>query len=281
MANTAAAAPVVAAPTAVDATPAAAPASPAAPARVKVGDKEYDPAELEAAVQARSTIDQSLKEIASSRAELEAKLAAVKTPAQLRKLLKEMGADEAKFAEDVLIEAMEYEKLTPEQRELKELRDEKAAAQKAKEDAAKAEADAKVERQTAELRASYEKQFMAAVIDSGLPKTAHTVAQLASIVEDGLEAGYEVTPAEAATIHRARWYESTRAQVESMQPAQVRELIGSAVWQALLKDHQAGLKKQTEAEPDARPAAHRQADRKRQTSTVKSMDDVLASLIRR
>lgn len=254
-------------------------APPAAAPRVSVGGREYDAAEIEAALAARASVTDEFKTLAQQQADFASKVAAAKTPAQVRKLLADIGVDAAQFSEDTLIEAMENEKLTPEQRELKTLREEKAAAQKAKEDASKADAEAKAEAKANELRASYETQFMSALTDAGLPKTVESVQKLAGIVREALDAGFEVTPAEAATLYRARYHESVRADFKSMTPAQVRDIIGSDVWASLLKEHQAGLKAQTTKEPDARPAKAKQADvERRKAGTSESIEDVLFRL---
>lgn len=243
--------PVVTAPaTPVDATPSTTPA-PAAPATVKVGNREFSVAELEAAVAASATVDQAMRDITAKEKTFESKVARLKDPASRRALLKEYGVDAVKAAEDDLIEHLEDEKRTPQERRLAELE----AKEKAREEAdktAKADAEAKAQKkQTTELQSAYEATFLQAIEGAGLPRTPEIGIQLTQIVIDALDAGFDLSPAQAATILRGRVTEANRAVFEGMTVAQLKAALPAKAIEALIKDYTTGLRTATRAAPGA------------------------------
>lgn len=246
-----AAAPVVASPVvSVDSTPDTTQAA-ATTATVKVGNREFSVAELEAAVAASATVDQAMRDITAKEKTFEAKVARLKDPTARRALLKEYGVDAVKAAEDDLIEHLEDEKRTPQERRLAELE----AKEKAREEAdktAKADAEAKAqEKQTAELQSAYEATFLQAIEGAGLPRTPEIGVQLTQIVIDALDAGFDLSPAQAATILRGRVTEANRAVFEGMTVAQLKAALPAKAIEALIKDYTTGLRTATRSAPGA------------------------------
>lgn len=226
-----------------------------APATYKVGGREYSQADIEAALSTSGRADQILREAAQMKAQHEAALAKVKDPASLRALMKQHGIDEAKLAEDMLIEHLERQSMTPEQIELAELRAERAErAEQAKRAEAEQAARAQ-EAQVTQIMAAYETQFIEAINASQLPRTAEVGIQLTQIVMDAVDAGYEVTPAEAAVILRARLTEANRSVFEGMTPAQLRAALPEKAYKALIAEHTSGLKAQVRTAPDGQRTA--------------------------
>jgi hypothetical protein len=206
---------------------------------------------LQAALHAASTTDQALKQIASQKAEFEAAVASIKDPAKLRALMKQHEVDEAKFAEDLLIEHLENQEKTPEQREMEELRKFKSSKEKEAEDSKKAAEQARVAEQTKQIVDAYEAQFTTAIAEAGLPRTFQTAQQLLEIVQDGLAAGYDVSPKEAAVLLRGRVTESNKALFKGMSIEQAKQALPSELIDLIIKDYTAGLRAQVAKAPDA------------------------------
>jgi len=250
----------------------------AAPATFKIGGREYTQAELEAHLSTSSRADQILKEAAQAKAEVEQARAGLKDPGKRRAILKELGVDTVKEAEDILIEHLEQQQMTPEQRELAELKAEKAARLES-EKASEAEKAAKAqEAQVAQLTAAYEQQFVEAIDSAGLPRTPDVGIQLTQIVMDAVDAGYEVSPAEAAVILKSRITEANRSVFEGMTVAQLRAALPEKAIKALIKEHTEGLKASVSKAPDG-PAARRSVP-KAKAASEESLEQMISRLQR-
>lgn len=260
-ATTAAPAPETPAPeapaAAPDTTAAAAPAKPAkapaeAPKMVIIGGREYPEADLVAAIGRAGTVAQGLQQLASERKAFEEAQGQFKDPKKLRAYLKAQGVDPEQWAAETIAEAVQEEALTPEQRELAQLRAEKAeretAAKAAEEKKAKDEHEAKVK---GTIKA-YEDKYIAAMVDYGLPRTARTVEQLLDIVEAGIDAGLDVSQEAAAQILHAQLIESNRPLFKDMALPRLKEVLGDDVVKKIIEDHQSSLAAVAAKAPDAK-----------------------------
>lgn len=262
MSDTAATAPTTPAPAAASAeatkvdTPASSqvtkPAATEAPKTVTINGKTYSEADVLAAMGKADTVAQGLKQLAAERKALEEARGTFKDPKKLRNFLKENGYDPEKFAEETIVEAMEQEQLTPEQRELAQLRAEKAEREAAAKAESEKKAKAEQEKQVDQLVRTYENQFIEAMTSQGLPRTAQTVMQLTEIVKDGIEAGFDVSPAEAAQILRTQMLEGNKPLYKGMSVSVLKEALGQDVIDAIIKDHQESLKAVETKAPDAK-----------------------------
>lgn len=244
----------------------AAPVAPSAPKAANAtaptpgfthGGKTYTSAELEAALNTHSTVDQAMKSLAKEKAEVnKAKEAySSKDKSRIMAALREQGVPRevlAELAEEVLMAEIKDSEMTPEQRELETLRGEKTA--RAAEEAKRAEAEKQkaLEAEVTHIHAAYETQFIQAMTESGLPRTPETMERLAGLVLLGIEAGYEVSPAEAAVLLRSRTVEANRPIYEGMSVDQLREALGPKAVEALIKAHTSGLQAMTSKAPDKR-----------------------------
>lgn len=219
---------------------------------IKVGDKAYSEAELQALISTSATLDARLQEISTREAAFQSSLKQIKDPAQRRALLKAHDVDYVQEAEDVLLEHLREQEMTPEQRELAELKAFKAERER---EAAESKAKAEEERtaaQTAELTAAYEAQFIEAMETAQLPRSPRVAMELLEIVQDCLARDIEITPKEAALILRGRITEANRPVFEGMSVDQLQSALGPKVVQALIKAHTASLQTAAARGPDDR-----------------------------
>lgn len=230
---------------------------PAEPAGLKVGGKTYSEAEIQAAINASSALQSRLEELSTRETAFNESLKQIKDPAKRRALLKAHDVDYVQEAEDVLLEHLNEQKLTPEQRELAELKAFKAEREKeATEAKAKAE-EARISAQTQALTEAYEAQFIEAMQEAQLPRSPRVAMELLEIVQDCLARDIEISPKEAAMLLRSRVTEANRPMFDGMSVEQLQEALGPKAVEALIKHHTAGLQQAVAKAPDARPAKAR------------------------
>lgn len=222
------------------------------PASLKIGGKTYSEAELQAAVNASSALEARLQELSTRESAFQEGLKQIKDPAKRRAFLKANDVDYVQEAEDVLMEHLREQELTPEQRVSAE-RDRELADYKKRDADVKAAAEAeKVAQQTAALTEAYEAQFIEAMSAAQLPRTPRVAMELLDIVQDCLARDIEITPKEAALILKGRVTEANRPVYEGMSVEQLQAALGPKVVDALIKAHTAGLQAATAKAPDSR-----------------------------
>ncbi len=139
----------------------------------------------------------------------------------------EAGLNPDELAEQRLARALEQERLTPEQIELRETKAENARLKKAQEDA---EAQTKAQRQK-ELSDHFVKQYdqevASALVNLKLPKSAEAAHEVITEMIRYREAGHEIDAAMAAQFARDRIHDRTRKIVaEISDPEEFAEFIG-------------------------------------------------------
>lgn len=236
----------------VSAEATAAAAEVAVPASLKIGGKTYSEAELQAAVNASSALEARLQELSTRESAFQEGLKQIKDPAKRRAFLKANDVDYVQEAEDVLMEHLREQELTPEQRELAELKAFKAERERESADVKAREEAEKVAQQTAALTEAYEAQFIEAMSAAQLPRTPRVAMELLDIVQDCLARDIEITPKEAALILKGRVTEANRPVYEGMSVEQLQAALGPKVVDALIKAHTAGLQAATAKAPDSR-----------------------------
>ena len=196
--------------------------------KLKAGDEEFDfDASDEEAVKreiqkARGS-QKRFEEAAKMRKEADAEkqgtralFQAMKDPAKLEKLLEDprLGVNLEQFAKDYLWKKMQYEEMSPEEREQAQVNAEKEQRLKKLEDyerrekeyLAKQEEDkkAKVKQdRAAKYEIQYSQKIMEALQDNSLPKTQEIVDSMAYHIEAAIEQGYDISPKEIAAIIKA------------------------------------------------------------------------------
>lgn len=129
------------------------------------------------------------------------------------KVLEKLGVDVHKFAEDIILEEIELEKLTPEQKKIRELE----IKLKEKEEAEKKEKEEREQAEYAKMKEQFETelegQILDALQDGGLPKNAFTVKRMISYLNRAFDYGYEnITPADIIEVVRSD-YETELQQI--------------------------------------------------------------------
>lgn len=248
----------------------------AVPASLKVGGKTYSEAELQAAVNASSALEARLQELSTRESAFQEGLKQIKDPAKRRAFLKANDVDYVQEAEDVLMEHLREQELTPEQRELAELKAFKAERERESADVKAAAEAEKVAQQTAALTEAYEAQFIEAMTVAQLPRTPRVAMELLDIVQDCLARDIEITPKEAALILKGRVTEANRPVYEGMSVEQLQAALGPKVVDALIKAHTAGLQAATAKAPDSR--ARMSKPKPRQTDDDRSFWDNITKI---
>lgn len=194
--------------------------------KLKFKDKDQMKAILQKAMYA----DQVIKEGSQAKkwtAELKEKL---KTPQGLREVLRdpEINMDEKKWALEIVKEMMDDEKLTPEQRENRELkayREKKEAEEKSsKEMEAQRIAQEKLSRDAQVARAEI---IEAMKKYSDIPQTQATMDAVILNMRAGFRKyGKHLTPEQAMTVYSEQYWTSANQVIEKMEPEQIIKRFG-------------------------------------------------------
>lgn len=128
-------------------------------------------------------------------------------PTEFAKRAKENGImDPEAFAVEIINSKLKYEQMTPEQRELEQLRQEKAVRTKLDKEREEAEHKSKLEQETQEYRDSLEREIVDAFSSVKLPKTPWTTARIAAYLDAGLASGKQYKVADVAKIVQKEYH---------------------------------------------------------------------------
>lgn len=127
-------------------------------------------------------------------------------PITFAKRAKEIGMDPEAFAVEIINSKLKYEQMTPEQRELEQLRQEKAIRAKADKEREEAERKARLDQETQDYRESLEKEIVDAFTSVKLPKTPWTTARIAAYLDAGLANGKQYKVVDVAKIVQKEHY---------------------------------------------------------------------------
>lgn len=134
-----------------------------------------------------------------------------------------MGIDFDKLAEEHLMKRIEREKLTPEQKELADAKEKLKTHEENERKRLEEAHAAKVQELTAHYAQDFEKDIIASLETSGLPKTRGTVKRMAHYMYEGLKRGYNLKAGDVAGLV-----------LEDYQ-AEIKELHSTADGDTLLK----------------------------------------------
>lgn len=108
-----------------------------------------------------------------------------------------------KLAQDYLHKEIQKEMMTPEQRELAELKEKLAQEEQARKEIEEKTAQERQSELVKHYNAQYEKDITDTLATSGLPKTRSTVKRLAYYMSEGLKRGVELKAADVVDLVRA------------------------------------------------------------------------------
>eukprot|EP00697_Spironema_sp_BW2_P016467 gnl/Spiro4/7719_TR4060_c0_g1_i1.p4 gnl/Spiro4/7719_TR4060_c0_g1~~gnl/Spiro4/7719_TR4060_c0_g1_i1.p4 ORF type:complete len:303 (-),score=-3.73 gnl/Spiro4/7719_TR4060_c0_g1_i1:1579-2487(-) len=170
--------------------------TPIAKHKIKWGDQEKEITVEEAVKLAEKAfgIENKAREAATKAEQADALLQMLKNdPKAFAKRAKAVGLDPQKLATDILYEQIRVNSLTPEQRELEELKAQQAEADQLRKDTEEAAKKAEVDKKTQEWAQKFEKELQTALEKKQLPMSRLTLALAAQYVDAGLAQKKEYT----------------------------------------------------------------------------------------
>lgn len=197
-----------------------------------------DKARLTAVLQKALYADQVIKDASQAKKGAEALMAKLKEPGGLKEVLSDpaIGADYKKFALDVVREMMEDEKLSPEQ---KELRDLKSYKQQKEDEATRAKADA-AEQAKREETTKLAQQARTEIIGAmqKFPDIPQTQATMDAVIQN-MRAGFRrfgkhLTAEQAMTVYSQQYWTSWLGTFSKMTDDQIVSRFGDKNGQAVI-----------------------------------------------
>jgi hypothetical protein len=185
--------------------------------------------------------DRRFKEAAQMRKQAEAVIGKFRDPKQVIAALQDpalgLSKDQIReqFEEWYAKEFIEAEQLTPEQKKLREAEEKLRKYEEDEKQREQEKIKAQQEAMTAEAREQVQKQIIAALEESGLPKTNFTLRRLAFWMARNNAMGFEATPAQLATQVRNEFNTSMRDMVEAADGDVLISLLGDNVIKKLRK----------------------------------------------
>lgn len=181
--------------------------------------------QLTAVLQKALYADQVIKDGIQAKRGAEALMSKLKTPEGVREILTDpdINIDIKKFALGIVQEMMEEEKLTPEQRRIKELEKYQNDSEATKKSQQEAEANRKKQEQFAKDRAEASGKLIEAMKKHpDLPQTQATVdAMILNMRAAYRRFGKHLTPDQAMAVYSEQYWTSHLRMVEKMTPEQL------------------------------------------------------------
>jgi hypothetical protein len=148
-----------------------------------------------------------------------------------RKLLEQvMGADGlVEWAEQLVWEKLQKEKMTPEQKRILELEEKTKQYEETESQAKEREAQEKQHAMIEQYKQHYSRKISQAIEASNLPKDATTVALMASILDSYRVHNYEPTNEELIEAARTRYDAPVKSYVPTMSGEQLVKWLGPEV----------------------------------------------------
>jgi hypothetical protein len=125
----------------------------------------------------------------------------------LWELARKFGHNPEELAEELVWEKLQYERMTPEQRELHELRKEREARQKEKEDAERRQKELEAEEEAKRYESEIEEDVLAVVDLAGRKPTPSVVARIAEIYQSHITAKKQKPSREVVAQKLRHWYD--------------------------------------------------------------------------
>jgi hypothetical protein len=143
-----------------------------------------------------------------------------------KEALKRLGFDVRKFAEDYLYEEIQAEKLTPEQKKVKEMEVELEKYKREKADLEQKQREEHISRLQQQYEVDLQDKIINAIDKYKLPNNPRTVARVAEYMAKALENGYLADPLEVAPRVRADLEEEHRSLYSQYNVEDLLKLIG-------------------------------------------------------
>lgn len=174
--------------------------------------------------------------------------------------LKHLGIDPRQFAESLLMEAIQYEQLSPEQRELREAKDKLSKFEKEAKTREEQTKRAEFQQQVEAERKRYDVEFSKAMKAAGIESDPFAVARLAQYMQSAIRSGNrDASPMDFVDALKADFGRSTLGYLKSLPADKILEAIPEEI---LSKIRQADLARVKTIQPqpirrqEAAPARH-------------------------
>lgn len=170
--------------------------TPVAKKKIKWGNTEKEVSFEEAVQLAQKAwgIEEKAKHAASQAQQAQSLLDMIKTnPREFAKRARAAGLDPQKLATEILYEQFELNSLTPEQKELRELKAKEADAEALRKQTEEAAKNAEIDKKTRDWAQKFEKELQDALAAKKLPMSRLTLALAAQYVDAGLAQKQEWT----------------------------------------------------------------------------------------
>jgi hypothetical protein len=183
--------------------------------------------EIMGGYQKASAANKRFMEASKKEKELEARISKVKS-SPIQAML-ETGLSEEELQDHMerfLVEKLEFQKLSPEARRVKEL-EQKLAEREAKEQAE--EERRRTEQEQAEIakyEQDYNRQFIDAMESGKLPRSPHAARKVAEIMFSALEAGHEMSIDDAIDIFNEDHNNYLQSFIKGLDVEAVQQLLG-------------------------------------------------------
>jgi len=212
--------------------------------KVKVDGKEIEVGEDELVnnYQLRKASDKRFQEGMQGRKQAEEFIRLLKTDPNKVLSHPSVGMDVKKWAEDYLINEMQREMMTPEQKQMEEYKA-KLAGYEEQEQMTKKQAEQA--QQTAvrqQYQDDYSKQITGALETSGLPKTEFTVQRMIHYMSKALEHNYEVSAENVTDLVRRDYINDTKALYSGLDADALLSILGDDISGKIRKADLAKLK---------------------------------------
>jgi len=176
--------------------------------------------------------------------------------------LKRLGINPREFSEKYLAGELQREMMTPEQRELQELREfrekQTKAQQEAEMQAAEQAKQAQVAQQQQRAAAEYDKQISDVLTATNLPRSPETVKRVASVLRSALAKGYELDVPTAVDMVKQNYMTEVQALFGGLKGEALAKMLGDGLLKEVRKYDLAQLKSKLApppADPTPQPAA--------------------------
>lgn len=199
--------------------------------KVKVEGKETEVTEEELlrGYSHATAANKKFQEAAMTRKQAEEFIGLLKT--NPKKVLTDprLGVDFRKLAEEYLIEEMERDQWTPEQKELSEVKAKLAAAEEEKKAFEKTKQDAEMAALTQKYTDEFTKDVMTTLKGSGLPQTENTVRRMAYYMHQALLRGYELKAVDVLPLVKEDYNNDIKALFSELDGDTLMGMLGDGV----------------------------------------------------
>jgi len=146
------------------------------------------------------------------------------------------------MTEQWLLEQLDEDQLSPEQKRLRELEAKEKSWQEEKEDRERKEAEKQLQEESSKAAQKYEKEFVSALEARDLPKSYATIKKMAYHVRNAAQQGYDLTVDEAADLVQEELQNDIKDLVGKLDAEQLIRVFGKDIADKIRKHDVAKIK---------------------------------------